>query len=243
MGASLAPTSMEAKDTEAAPFAITEASLRSLPVGGKAFTIRSRAGWHISANISELINALRPDCVDAQVVDLLQELSRQTFITLELGLQSAHDQTLNAINRAHTFEEFADAMDLCTGRGFDLCVHIILGLPGENRGHWNLTASALKRWKYEGIKIHPLHVVKGTVLEEQYSRSEYRVLDFEEYVQGLVDFLERISPEVGVQRFTGDAMGELLVAPAWCKDKNSVLRAMHSEFERRGTHQGFHWNR
>ncbi len=180
----------------------------------------------------------RPDCVSPEVADLLAELGKDSFVTLEIGLQSSFDETLVRINRAHTFAEFSQAMDLCQGRGFDLCVHIILGLPGEGRDHYLRTAESLSRWNYHSIKIHPLHVVKGTVLATQYARGEYVPMGQEEYVSGLVDFLERVPPEVGVQRFTGDATGDMLVAPLWCRNKSAVLAAIKNEFERRGTRQG-----
>jgi radical SAM protein (TIGR01212 family) len=181
----------------------------------------------------------RPDCVDPKVADLLEEVGRKTFLTLELGLQSSFDESLRNVNRAHTFEDFTRAMDLCQDRGFDLCVHVILGLPGETREHYRHTAASLNRWRYQAIKIHPLHVVRGTVLAEQYARGEYQCLEIEEYVGGLVDFLERVPTPVGVQRFTGDARGELLVAPMWCREKSKVLEMMKSEFKRRGSRQGF----
>lgn len=180
----------------------------------------------------------RPDCVTPATIDLLEELSRGTFVTLELGLQSAFDETLRRINRAHTFDEFAATMDLCAGRGFDLCVHLILGLPGEGPEHYRATALALERWRYQSIKIHPLHVVRGTRLEAEYASGKYVPLTRDEYVSGLADVLERIPATVGVQRFTADAPLNLLVAPAWCRDKNGVLNALNLEFQGRGSRQG-----
>jgi radical SAM protein (TIGR01212 family) len=182
----------------------------------------------------------RPDCLEDETLDLLEELARGSYVTLELGLQSAFDETLRRVNRAHGFREFADAMDRCQGRGFGICVHVILGMPGEGPPHYRETAAALGRWRYDSIKIHPLHVVKGTALARQFARGEFLPLELEAYVAGLVDFLERVPPEVGVQRFTGDAGADLLLAPAWCSGKSAVLEAMKAEFRRRGTRQG-HW--
>lgn len=180
----------------------------------------------------------RPDCVTPAVVDLLDDLSRRTYVTLEIGLQSAFDETLRRINRAHTFAEFAATMDLCAGRGFDLCVHLILGLPGEGPGHFRASARALRRWRYHSLKIHPLHVVRGTRLALEHARGAYVPLTREAYVAGLADVLERIPSDVGIQRFTADAPPRLLIAPAWCRDKNAVLNALKAEFARRGTRQG-----
>lgn len=180
----------------------------------------------------------RPDCLSPEAVDLLEELAGRTYVSLELGLQSAFDETLRRINRAHGFAEFATAMDLCRGRGIDLCVHVILGLPGEGRPHFQETAAALGRWNYDSIKIHPLHVVKGTALAREFARGEYLPMEMGDYVEALVDFLERVPAEVGVQRFTGDAGEDLLLAPAWCREKSAILEAMKVEFLRRGTCQG-----
>jgi radical SAM protein (TIGR01212 family) len=180
----------------------------------------------------------RPDCVTPDVADLLEELGRRAFVTLELGLQSAFDETLRRVNRAHTFADFTAAMDLCAGRGFDLCVHVILGLPGETREHYRATAQALAAWDYQSVKVHPLHVVKGTVLAAEHARGEYRPLGFEDYLEALADFLERVPATVGVQRFTAAAPPGLLIAPLWCRDKNAVLNGMKRTFARRGTRQG-----
>lgn len=180
----------------------------------------------------------RPDCITPEIADLLEEIGRRTFLTLELGLQSAHDESLIRINRAHGFREFAEAMDLCSGRGFDLCVHLILGLPGEMRWHFRSTARAIGRWRFQSIKIHPLHAVKGTELGRQYLRGEYRPLRQEEYVSALVDVLERLPIDVGIQRFTGDAPAAMLLAPTWCSLKTDIQKAMLSEFARRNTRQG-----
>lgn len=181
----------------------------------------------------------RPDCIDAGTADLLERIGRETFLTLELGLQSAHDESLRRINRGHGFGEFAAAMDLLSGRGFDLCVHLILGLPGESAWHHRATAEALRAWEFSSVKIHPLHVVRGTVLHRQWQAGLFRPPTRAGYVEGLVDVLERLPASVGLQRFTGDAMGEMLIDPDWCRDKAGIARDMDAEFARRGSWQGW----
>lgn len=180
----------------------------------------------------------RPDCITPEIADLLEEIGRTTYVSLELGLQSSHDDTLRLINRAHEFRDFEEAMDMCANRSFDLCIHLILGLPGESRCHYRATARSLNKWRFHSVKIHPLHVVKGTVLQRQYLSGEYRTLAQGEYVAGLVDVLERIPMHVGVQRFTADATGDLLIAPEWCRRKPEIREAMIREFTRRGSRQG-----
>lgn len=181
----------------------------------------------------------RPDCVDGKVADLLARLGKETFLTLELGLQSAHDDSLRRINRGHGFAEFAQAMDLCVGRGFDLCLHLILGLPGEGPEEFRATAKALRPWRFDSVKIHPLHAVRGTVLGAEYLAGTWAPLGFADYVAAMADFLERIPAAVGVQRLSGDAPPDMLLAPLWCRGKDALRDALESEFRRRGTWQGF----
>ncbi len=181
----------------------------------------------------------RPDCITPEIADLLAELGKKTYLSLELGLQSSFDATLERVNRAHNFEDFSQAMDLCDGRGFEICIHVILGLPGETAFHYRRTACSLIRWKYHSLKIHPLHVVKGTVLARQFENGQYIPMEKKSYVQGLVDFLERVPPQVGIQRFTGDAPESMLLAPLWCRDKSKLQEAMLAEFHERDTWQGY----
>jgi radical SAM protein (TIGR01212 family) len=181
----------------------------------------------------------RPDCVDPRVAALLERLGKETFLTLELGLQSAHDESLRRINRGHGFAEFARAMDSCAGRGFDLCVHAILGLPGEGPEHFRATALALRPWPVASVKIHPLHAVRGTALAGEYAAGKWAPLDFGEYVEGLTDFLERVPAATGVQRLTGDAPPGMLLAPLWCRRKDALRAALEAGFARRGTWQGW----
>lgn len=180
----------------------------------------------------------RPDCLSPESADLLDELAGRAHVTVELGLQSAFDESLRRINRGHGFAEFAAAMEAARGRRFEVCVHLILGLPGEGPPHFRETAAALGRWTYQGIKIHPLHVVAGTPLAREHAAGQYLPLEREAYVQAVVDVLERIPPEVGVQRFTGDAPADLLIAPLWCRGKGALKEALIREFRRRGTCQG-----
>ncbi len=189
-------------------------------------------------NVVGLSVGTRPDCLQPETLDLLDALAARVPVTLELGLQSAFDVTLERIRRGHTFSEFAHAMNRSTRRRFDVCVHVILGLPGEGPPHFRETASVLGRWDFQGIKIHPLHVVKGTVLAMDYQAGRFQPLDRTEYISGLADFLERLSPEVAVQRLTGDAPKDLLVTPTWCRQKGALQRDLQREFIRRGTCQG-----
>jgi radical SAM protein (TIGR01212 family) len=184
----------------------------------------------------------RPDCVPDPVLDLLEEYARARYVCLELGLQSAHDRSLDWMNRGHHFDAFVDAVRRCQGRGLDLCVHVILGLPGETREDMLATADAVAALPVQAVKIHNLHVVRDTPLERMYRAGEVRMLERDEYVQVVCDFLERLRPDLVIHRLTGDAPPDYLVAPLWCLDKQGLLRAIHAELERRDSRQGSRWS-
>lgn len=188
--------------------------------------------------------ATRPDCVPDAVLDLLQAYAQRTHLWLELGLESSHDRTLAQINRGHTWAEFESAMRRSSGRGFNLCVHIILGLPGETPEMMRQTATRLGQLMAEldfpamGIKLHHLHIVKGTALAKDYAVGKITTLTPEEYVPLVCDFLERLPENTVIQRFMGDALADTLIAPHWSITKSQMLECIRAEFDRRGTKPG-----
>ncbi|HEY5975848.1 MAG TPA: TIGR01212 family radical SAM protein [Geobacteraceae bacterium] len=184
-----------------------------------------------------LIVGTRPDCLPPDVLDLLAEYGRRTWFWLELGLQSPHDRTLVRLNRGHDFAVFAEAARAVTARGIRLCAHVILGLPGESRAEMLATAGILNRLGVSGVKIHLLHVMRGTPLAAMYERGEVPLLERDEYVALVCDFLERLEPRILIHRLTGDG-GRDLLAPAWAAAKMQVLNGIDRELERRGTRQG-----
>jgi radical SAM protein (TIGR01212 family) len=180
----------------------------------------------------------RPDSVPDHVLDLLQEYACDRYVCLELGLQSIHDRSLDWMNRGHHYDAFVDAVHRCQGRGLDLCAHVILGLPGETRTDMLATADALAGLPVNAVKIHNLHVVRATPLEEMYRAGDVRMLERGEYVEIVCDFLERLPPEMVIHRLNGDAPPDYLVAPEWCRDKPGLLREIHAELTRRDSCQG-----
>jgi radical SAM protein (TIGR01212 family) len=182
--------------------------------------------------------ATRPDSLPGPILDLLSEYRQRTFVGLEIGLQSMHDRSLAWMNRGHDVACFLDAVERCTGRGFDLCVHVILGLPGESRDDMLATADFLAGLPIDGVKIHNLHVVRDTPMEGMYQRGEVRMLERQEYVELVCDFLERLPARHVLHRLTGDAPPDHLVAPLWCLDKAALLAEISAELVRRGSWQG-----
>jgi hypothetical protein len=184
-----------------------------------------------------LIVGTRPDCLPADVLDLLVSYHQRTYFWLELGLQSPHDRTLAAINRGHDFASFASKVAACKSRGLRVSVHVILGLPGESREEMLATAAILNGLGVDGVKLHLLHVMRDTPLAEQYARGELRLLERDEYVGVVCDFLERLDPRILIQRLTGDG-GRDLVAPLWSMSKFETLNLIDRELERRNIWQG-----
>ena len=180
----------------------------------------------------------RPDCVDEPVLDLLETYTPNYLIWLEYGLQSAHDRTLSAINRGHDFACFKKAVERTQGRGINICVHVILGLPGEDRGMMLETARILADMGINGVKLHLLYVIKGTPLHDLYLKGGYQCLEKNEYQALVCDFIERLPSHVVIQRITGDPHPAELVAPLWALEKKRVVDGIHKVLEDRDTFQG-----
>ncbi|MFH2064872.1 MAG: TIGR01212 family radical SAM protein [Pseudomonadota bacterium] len=180
----------------------------------------------------------RPDCVNQEILDLLEQYARQSMIWIEYGLQSIHDRTLDIINRGHDFPCFQNAVLLTQNRNIKICVHVILGLPGETRAQMLETAEALSRMNIDGIKLHLLYVIKGTGMETLYRAGTYQCLEQQEYVDLVCDFLERTPWNVVIQRLTGDPHPHELTAPEWSLKKAETLAMIHDQLEKRNTRQG-----
>ena len=180
----------------------------------------------------------RPDCVPDEVLDLLQELAGHTYLSVEYGLQTMHDRSLDWMNRGHHHEATVDAVARSRGRGFEICGHVILGLPGESHADMLATAREVARLGLGAVKIHNLYAVKDTPLAEQVARGEVTLLERDDYIAALIEFLELLPPEMIVERISGDAPPDYFVGPSWCLDKPATLHALQHELTRRDTWQG-----
>ena len=180
----------------------------------------------------------RPDCVNASILNLLEEYAQSHLVWIEYGLQSANDQSLALINRGHNLQCFKDAVFATQNRGIKICAHVILGLPLEKKEHMIETAKTIAGLNIDGLKIHLLYVVKGTKLEKLYHRGEYRCLEQDEYADLVCDFLEYLPPAMVIQRLTGDPHPEELVAPKWSLKKSEILTLIKNKLLSRNTWQG-----
>jgi radical SAM protein (TIGR01212 family) len=185
-----------------------------------------------------LIVGTRPDCLPEETLDLLAGYAKRCYFWLELGLQSHLDRTLSAIGRGHDLATFQRALAGCQKRGIRVCAHVILGLPGESREEMLEGAKFLNAAGVDGVKLHLLHVMRGTRLAEKYEAGEVTLLDRDSYVGLVCDFLERLDPRIVVQRLTGDGNRRDLIAPLWSLAKFEVLNCIDNELKRRGTRQG-----
>jgi radical SAM protein (TIGR01212 family) len=180
----------------------------------------------------------RPDCIPDDVLELLADLSRQTYLWLELGLESMHDRTLSWVNRGHGLREFVSAVERCKSRGLRLCVHLILGFPGECRADMLATPALLNRLGIDGVKLHNLHVIKNTALEKIFTEQPFEILCRDDYVELVCDFLELLDPTVVIHRMTGETYRALTVAPDWSINKIGVHNAICRRLAERDTWQG-----
>ncbi|MBQ9557179.1 MAG: TIGR01212 family radical SAM protein [Clostridia bacterium] len=182
--------------------------------------------------------ATRPDCLPDDVCDALAEISRRTFLTVELGLQTVNDEVALKMGRGHGFTEFVSGFEKLRSRGIPVCVHIIDGLPGESADDMLKTASVLAGMRPDFVKIHLLHVLEGTRLARIYSEGGFETMTKEGYVSTVVSQIELFPPETVFERVTGDGRGEDLIAPRWSRRKREALNAIDAEFRRRVTCQG-----
>ena len=181
----------------------------------------------------------RPDCVPAEVLDLLNRLRGEGHeVWLELGLQSAFDESLERVNRGHTFAEYRTTAIAARQHGIPLCTHLIIGLPGETERHYHATLDAVLDVGVDGLKLHPLHVVKHTMLAYQWRRGGYQPLTKPDYIRIAADLIERTPQDVIFHRVTATASRDILLAPMWCAEKWNVLNGIEQELRRRGTRQG-----
>ncbi len=166
----------------------------------------------------------RPDCVADDLLDLLVAYQQQGYeVWLELGLQSAFDATLKRVNRGHGFAEYEQTLLKARARGLKVCTHLILGLPGENSQHYQRSLQRVLELGVDGLKFHPLHVVKGTRLANTWRHGEYRPLTLDDYVNNVVELVKQTPDEVIFHRLTGTAPTNILLAPSWCTKKWLVL--------------------
>lgn len=190
-------------------------------------------------NVVGLCIGTRPDCVPENVLSLIQTYTENYQVWIEYGLQSAHDRTLQTINRGHNFSQFKDAVYRTSNRGILICVHIILGLPGEEKEDMLETARALSDLPIDGVKVHHLQVIENTKMADDYRMGKIKTLSFNDYLSTVVELIELLPPNVVIQRLFGEVLdSDILIAPKWNLKKHEILSDIDNELIRRDTYQG-----
>ena len=182
--------------------------------------------------------ATRPDCLPEDVLDYLSELNERTYLIVELGLQSIWDKTGERINRCHTYAEFLDGYEKLRERGINTCVHLINGLPEETHDMMLKSAETVAALEPHCVKLHLLHVLKGTKMAAEYENGGFELMSLGDYVDIIVSQLELFSEETVIQRLTGDGAADALIGPLWSLKKFVVLNEIDKEMARRDTYQG-----
>ena len=182
--------------------------------------------------------ATRADCIDREKAEMLGALAKRTYLTVELGLQTIFDSTAIAMNRCHTYNDLLEAYELLRAEDVNVCIHLINGLPGETPDMMRRSAYTIGQLDIHAVKLHLLHVLKGTALADMYERGDLRTLERDEYIGIICDQLELIPPKVIIERLTGDGDRSELIAPLWSRDKRRVLNGIDMEMARRNAYQG-----
>ena len=180
----------------------------------------------------------RPDCLPESTLDLLSEFKQEVDVIVELGVQTIHDATLNRIRRGHHWSESLAAIEALTVRGIRVIAHVILGLPGETPEHFADTADTLAQLPLDGIKIHNLHIIRGTALADEYEAHPFPMMDEDDYAEDLIGFIQRLPPRMAILRINTDTPPEDLIAPLWNLKKGSFIHMIEQRMQTTNRRQG-----
>jgi len=192
-------------------------------------------------NIAGIVIGTRPDCIDEEKLEYFSELSKKVYVIIEYGIESCYDNTLLNINRGHTFGEAVEAIEKTAGYGLKTGAHLIFGLPGETREQMVAEATTLSQLPLNNLKIHQLQIVAGTRMAIDYKQNPelFRFFDLDEYINLVIDFLERLNPSIVVERFAGEVPPRFLAGPNWGPLRyDQILQKIEKQLELRETWQG-----
>lgn len=192
-------------------------------------------------NVVGIAIGTRPDCIDEEKLDYLAALSREHIVMVEYGIESCYDATLERINRGHTFDQAVTAVKMTADRGLDVCAHFILGLPGESREMMLESAPVINSLPLTSLKFHQLQIIKGTSMEREFEANpqDFVTFSLEEYIDFFVDILERLRPEIRIERFAGEVPPRFVKSNPWGLIRNvELLRLLEKKLEERDSWQG-----
>lgn len=175
--------------------------------------------------------ATRPDCFSEEMLNSLERLNKIKPVWIELGLQTINENTARVFNRGYTLDVFEKTYIELKKRNFEVIVHMILGLPGENEEDMYATVKYLSKKNIDGIKIHGLHILKGTRLASEYEKHPFKIMSLEEYTRVLINCLKLLPKNTVVHRMTGDGDKKILIEPQWSADKKRVLNYINKKIK------------
>lgn len=187
-----------------------------------------------------LVIGTRPDCMPDELLDYLEELNRRVFLVVEYGIESVYDKTLVRINRGHTHNSTVDAINRTTSRGIKTGGHIILGLPGESRQEILEEAEILSTLPLTTLKLHQLQLIKGTRMADEYDEcpSDFHLFNVDEYIDLVIDFVERLNPAIVLERFVSQSPASLLAIPGWGLKNYEFVDKVRKRMNERDSMQG-----
>ena len=188
--------------------------------------------------VCEIAISTRCDCLEDDVLQFLNTLTKYKPIWIELGLQTSNDHTGEIINRQYTFDDFKNALNRLNDTNIKTCVHIMNGLPFESKDDMLQTVKDISHLNFDGIKIHMLHIIKDTTLAYLYEKNHYDLISRDEYIELIVKQLELLKPEVIIQRLTGDPIANDLIEPKWLLNKTTILNDIDKLMRKLDTYQG-----
>ncbi|MBU5592178.1 TIGR01212 family radical SAM protein [Clostridium sp. MSJ-4] len=191
-------------------------------------------------NVVGIAIATRPDCLNDEVISLLEEINKKTYVWVELGLQTSKDATAKIINRGYNLETFEKAIFKLRSKGIDVVIHTIFGLPKENEEDMLNTIRYVSNLDIQGIKFHLLHLMKDTPLVKLYERGDLKFLTMDNYVDLIAQSIAMLPRNVVIHRLTGDAPRDLLIEPMWSLKKWEVLNTIDSYLEKENLYQGLY---
>lgn len=189
-------------------------------------------------DVAGLVIGTRPDCINDEVLDYLERLNRQTFLTVEYGVESTNDTTLQRINRGHSFGCSADAIERTAARGITTGAHVIVGLPGESSKDIIAQAEKISATKIDILKIHQLQIIKNTRLAQEYAEKPFSVFSAEEYIQTVAEYIRHLRGDIVIERFVSQSPKDLRIAPDWGLKNHEFTDKLKNYLERNNIFQG-----
>ncbi len=180
----------------------------------------------------------RSDCMDEEKIEIFEKLAKEYYVSVEYGIESIYDKTLEFMNRGHDYQSVLDAIELTKNKGIHIGTHIIVGMPTETEEEMLAMADEVSGLGIDTFKIHNLHIIKNTQLARMYRENPFNLFSYEEYLKFIVKFLERLSSDIMLERLFTDTPQDLLIAPKWQERHNEIIYGIKQELEMQDTWQG-----